>query len=247
VKFISWEIRLGIYLVCLSFLIYSIKYLIISDLQNTYIFVLNALGFLPINVLLVTVVLNKLLAVRAKRDRLEKINMVIGMFFSEMGTHLLSFIAKNDPNLDSFKSELLISDRWSGQEYATVQSRLKNYAYMIEINQAGLDELKHFLTGKRDFLLRLLENPALLEHESFTDSLRSTLHLAEELDHRKSFADLPNSDLLHLAGDIKRAYKHMVSQWLAYMQHLNRNYPYLFSLALRTNPFDEGASPVVKQ
>ncbi len=103
VKFISWEIRLGIYLVCLSILIYSIKYLIISDFQNTYVFVLNALGFLPINVLLVTVVLNKLLAVRSKRDRLEKINMVIGMFFSEMGTHLLSFIAKTTPTWTASK------------------------------------------------------------------------------------------------------------------------------------------------
>ncbi len=246
-KFISWEIRLGIYLVCLSVLIYSIKYLIISDFQNTYIFVFNALGFLPINVLLVTVVLNKLLSVRARRDRLEKINMVIGMFFSEMGTHLLSLIAKSDPNLDAFKNELLISDRWSVQDYTTLRGRLKKYVYNIEIDQNSLAELKLLLNGKRDFLLRLLENPALLEHESFTESLRSTLHVVDELDHRKSFADLPGSDLRHLAGDINRAYKHLVSQWLAYMQYLNRNYPYLFSFAIRTNPFDEAASPVVKQ
>ncbi|NLI12312.1 hypothetical protein [Pelotomaculum propionicicum] len=246
-KFFNWELRLGVYLVLLSFIIYLIKYFIISDLQNTYIFVLNALGFLPVNVLLVTVVLNKLLTVRAKRDRLEKTNMVIGMFFSEMGTHLLSFIAKKDPNLDSFKNELLISDRWSAQDYTRLRDRLKKYACNIEIDQTGLAELKHLLNGKRDFLLRLLENPALLEHESFTESLRSTLHVVDELDHRKGFADLPDSDLRHLAGDIKRAYRNMAVQWLAYMQYLNRNYPYLFSFALRTNPFDEAASPVVKE
>jgi hypothetical protein len=30
------------------------------------------------------------------------------------------------------------------------------------------------------------------------------------------------------------------------MKHLKDNYPYLFSLAMRTNPFDHEASPVVK-
>jgi hypothetical protein len=30
------------------------------------------------------------------------------------------------------------------------------------------------------------------------------------------------------------------------MEHLKINYPYLFSLAMRTNPFDRQASPVIK-
>ncbi|MCE5337124.1 MAG: hypothetical protein LLF90_00335 [Methanomicrobiaceae archaeon] len=36
-------------------------------------------------------------------------------------------------------------------------------------------------------------------------------------------------------------------QWLVtYVEYLQRNYPYLFSLAMRSNPFDETASPVVR-
>ena len=30
------------------------------------------------------------------------------------------------------------------------------------------------------------------------------------------------------------------------MPHLRKNYPYLFSLALRTNPFDPLATPEIK-
>jgi hypothetical protein len=30
------------------------------------------------------------------------------------------------------------------------------------------------------------------------------------------------------------------------MEHLKDNYPYLFSLAMRTNPFDQDASVIVK-
>jgi len=35
-------------------------------------------------------------------------------------------------------------------------------------------------------------------------------------------------------------------QWLAYMKHLKKEYPYLFSLAVRTNPFDPDVSVAVK-
>ena len=54
------------------------------------------------------------------------------------------------------------------------------------------------------------------------------------------------SDYTHLAGDMKRVFTLLVYEWLAYMKHLKDNYPYLFSLAMRTNPFDETASPVVR-
>jgi hypothetical protein len=47
-----------------------------------------------------------------------------------------------------------------------------------------------------------------------------------------------------LAGDIKGAYVSFVTEWLEYMRHLKSDCPYLFSLALRTNPFDPKASPV---
>ena len=99
---------------------------------------------------------------------------------------------------------------------------------------------------KRDFLLRLLENPTLLEHEAFTDLLRAVFHLTEELQSRQSGIELPPNDYMHLAGDIKRVYSLLVQQWLDYMKYLKVNYPYLFSLAMRTNPFDQEASPVVQ-
>ena len=70
--------------------------------------------------------------------------------------------------------------------------------------------------------------------------------MTEELEKRKDFKKLPGSDIEHLAGDIKRAYVLIVNGWLDYMKYLKNNYPYLFSLAMRTNPFDETASLIVK-
>jgi hypothetical protein len=87
-----------------------------------------------------------------------------------------------------------------------------------------------------------MENPNLLEHESFSNLLLAVFHLTEELDKRVDLRKLPASDYAHLRGDIKRAYIILIAQWLDYMQHLHGQYPYLFSLAIRTNPFNPEAS-----
>ena len=108
-----------------------------------------------------------------------------------------------------------------------------------------LAELRSFLTERRAFLLNLLSNPNLLEHGSFTNLLWAVFHLADELSHRDDLDALPEADLAHLAGDMRRAYGMLLMQWLAYMGHLKQAYPYLFSLAVRTSPFDREAQVVV--
>ena len=90
-------------------------------------------------------------------------------------------------------------------------------------------------------MLNLLENPNLVEYESFTNLLLAILHLTDELANRHYLKKLPESDYNHLSEDVKRVYNQLILQWLDYMRHLKRDYPYLFSLALRINPFDETA------
>jgi hypothetical protein len=74
----------------------------------------------------------------------------------------------------------------------------------------------------------------------------ATFHLEEELVARSEEGELPESDLRHLAGDVDRVYGQLARFWLDYMKYLKTNYPYLFSLAVRMNPFDQCASPVVR-
>ncbi len=242
----SWELRLGITLLGLSFTVYIVKYLLLGDPLNTYQYIFNALGFLPISVLLVTLILNELLSVRAKRERLEKLNMVIGTFFSEVGTGLLTYLSNHDPDLPAIRQDLIVTDAWTLERFSAVRDRLRDYRYDVAVDEVDMPGLCRFLKERREFLLRLLENPVLLEHESFTDLLRAVFHLTEELERREEFARLPESDIRHLAGDTRRVYGLLVEEWLSYMEYLKRNYPYLFSFAMRSNPFDETASPVVQ-
>ncbi|KUG20382.1 MAG: hypothetical protein KO206_08315 [Methanomicrobiaceae archaeon] len=245
-KRFSWEVRLGMALVGASLTIYLVKYAVLGDPLNTFQYVFNSLGFLPINVLFVTLIINQLLSVRAKRSRLEKLNMVIGTFFSEVGTTLLTFLSDHDPRLDEIRSDLIVTDDWSGEDFSRVQERLRGYGYEVDAGRIDLACLHSFLRERRDFMLRILENPAVLEHEAFTDLLRAAFHLTEELERRADLSRLPETDRDHLAGDIRRIYALLARQWLDYMRFLKKDYPYLFSLAMRTNPFDEEASPIVR-
>ncbi len=245
-KKFSWQIILGISLILLSALVYFIHYIIFRDPHHILIYLVGDIAFVFIEVLLVTLIIHQILSKREKRARLEKLNMVIGAFFSEVGTKLLTYFSDFDPKLDKIRKELIVANGWSEQEFSRVSKRLENYEYEVGIKKVNLEDLRGFLVGKGNFLLRLLENPNLLEHESFTGLLRAVFHLTEELAHRKDLRELPDTDYEHLAGDIKRAYTLLVQQWLDYMRHLKDNYPYLFSLAMRTNPFDENASPIVK-
>jgi len=245
-KHFKWQIIFGISLIALSAIIYISQIFIFKRPQDTFFYIFQDLAFVPISVLIVTLILDQLLRMREKRAMLKKMNMVIGAFFSEVGTGLLKSFLDFDVHYDETRENLIVTNEWSEREFSAVKKSLKVYDYKIESQKGDLEDLKGFLIDKREFLLGLLENPNLLEHESFTDLLWAVFHLTEELACRADVKQLPVTDYAHLSGDIKRAYVLLISEWLAYMKHLKDVYPYLFSLAARTNPFDPNASVEVK-
>ena len=244
-KRLNWQIVLGLSLVALSAFFYLIHYVIFRDTHHIFIYMVGDIAFVPIEVLMVTLILHRLLTEREKRAMLKKMNMVIGAFFSEVGTHLLESFYAFDVHEGTINKDLIVRTSWSPKDFSRALRHFKGYDYSVDSKRGDLKKLQNFLIEKRGFLLGLLENPNLLEHESFTDLLWAVFHLTEELDSRTDVSQLPDSDYDHLSGDIKRAYALLISAWLAYMSHLKTDYPYLFSLAVRTNPFDPQASPEV--
>ena len=235
----------GILMILLSALVYVLHYAIFRDVRHIFIYLIGDIAFVFIQVLLVTLIIEQVLSEREKRSMLKKMNMVIGAFFSEAGNDLLKLFVAFDSNAGSLQKKLVISDKWSEEEFDKVGASLAEHEYKLESTKGDLARLKDFLADKRGFLLRLLENPNLLEHESFTELLWAIFHLAEELSHRPNVSGLPATDYNHLSGDITRAYKLMVREWLGHIEHLKKDYPYLFSLAIRTNPFNPAASAII--
>jgi hypothetical protein len=230
----------------MSVLVYAVWFLLFNDIKNIYIWFLGCLAFLPLEVLFVTFFLQNALEKGARKERLEKLNLVVGAFFSEVGRELLVTLSNYDQSLVKIRKELVVKPDWGDGEFDVLVKRLAGYDYGIEIERVDLRKLREHLLTKRDFLLRLMENPNLLEHEYFTDLLRAIFHVIEELEAREDFSKCPPADIAHIRSDLNRAYKALVGEWLSYMRHIKKEYPYLFHLAMRQNPFDEEASAIVE-
>jgi voltage-gated potassium channel len=186
-----------------------------------------------------------MLSRKIQQTTLEKLNMVIGVFFSEVGTKLIGIFTRQDSCWESMRQDLMVTNGWKAQDFVKAGKEIKKYTCEVSADRGYLETLRAFLVGKRDFLVALLENPILMEHETFTDLLRAVFHLTEELSVRGDLRQMPESDLQHIAADIQRAYRLLSDEWLVYMKYLKDNYPYLYSLAVRLNPFNPEASPTV--
>lgn len=244
-KHIRWQIIVGVLLITLTILLGIVHYELFHDARTFLFYMALDVAFIPVQVLLVTLIISNILVYREKRAMLNKLNMVIGAFFSQLGTRLLKDFSALDPDVAAIANQLRIKNEWNSREFSNVKISLQGHHFTAVWSTEAMESMQKLLTQERSFLLGLLENQNLLEHESFTDLLWAVFHLAEELAARPALENLPETDRNHICGDTKRAYRLLMLIWLDYMKHLKSSYPYLFSLAIRTNPFNPDASVTV--
>ena len=227
-----------------SVVLYVIHYAVFRDTHHIFIYLLGDIAFLPLEVLLVGLIIDRILDWREKQAMLSKMNMVVGVFFSEMGMRLLGELL---PVFDrsQIMAGLGVKPNWDANDFRRATDFADNLRPQADCRAINLEALRDFLSHERDLLLRLLENPNLLEHERFTDMLWAVSHLAEELEARPQLQNLPKSDEAHIGQDIGRAFTSLAAEWLDYVQHLKSHYPYLFSLVLRTHPLQDHPSATV--
>lgn len=235
----------AILLLLVSLLLYGIDYLVFGHAPDIVAGFIGNFAFLPIYVLFVTLVIERVIREREKQSIRQKLNMVIGLFFSEVGSDLIRNLAGFLREPRDLNQRLLVTGHWGDREFKATADFLEHYRIEVDSRLGDLASLRDYLIEKKRFLLGLLENPNLLEHDEFTDLLWAVSHLVQELELRKTLAGLPETDLNHLSGDIQRAYSHLMREWLFYMKHLKSDYPYLYSLAVRMNPMDPDAGPEV--
>lgn len=228
-----------------SLALYGLDYILLGSAKELTIWFLGNLAFLPVYVIIVTLMIERVLKEREREAVMRKLNMVIGVFFSEVGNRLLKELSEYVVSCDDLKHHLLIDGTWKEQEFSKTLEYLRTSDIIIDSGHCEKLGLKRLLVEKRSFLVSLLENQNLLEHEEFTDLLWAVFHLVEELEARAAFENMPKSDIDHINGDIKRVFGYLSREWVMYMQHLNQDYPYLFSLAVRMNPMIDSPDPAV--
>jgi len=236
-----WKTIPGIVLTFATVALYAIRWLAFpspllhSELERFFI---GDLAFMCLQILIVTGILETYLKRREKEVLREKLNMIIGAFFSETGFDLLKTIAEVDLNSGALVGKITPQVGWMKKDYEQAEATFRAYAPDIELDSSSLAYMKRFLVEQRSTILGLLANQALLEHEQFADLLWATNHISDELQARSSLDNLPEADLAHLELDTKRAYEILVLEWMEYLEHLSKRYPYLFVLASRRSPFD---------
>lgn len=227
-------------LLCLSAAIYLIQFLLFRRLDDTRFYFLQDLAFVPISVLLVTLGLNTVIVYRERREKLERVSIVVNEFFSETGTELIRALLPYIGNLAELAPRLQLNANWREPQFREAAAFLARSPVTVAAGDYDLLGLLTILRLKKDQILRLFENANLMEHDRFTDMLWAVYHVYDELRSRESLQDLPGNDLRHLAGDIQRASQLLISEWIDSMRLLQARYPYLFSLAVRKNVFGKG-------
>lgn len=233
------NLLLGVILISISIAIYFLQIVLFNDSRNTMFYFLQDMAFVPVQVLLVTLILDEILNIREKKLKVKKMNLVISTFYTEMGTELIENLSGFIVNFEQLKNELEKNTNWSDKNSQEVRKIINKFKVVSDSHMGDLELLKSFLINQKNYMLTVFENPNLMEHDAFTDMLWAIYHIADELDNREEILTLPEKDMQHISGDIERAYKLLVSEWTYYMNHLNREYPYLYSLAARQNPFSD--------
>ncbi len=229
-----------ILLLAFSALLYLIQHLIFNRPGETAFYFLQDLAFVPISVLLVTLGLNTILVYRDRQAMLEKVSIVVNEFFAEVGNDLLLSFQAHIADYGKIASKLRPDSHWQDKDFHEASALIAITPIKADIRQADLMALYQILEQKKNQILRLFENANLMEHDRFTDMLWAVYHVYDELRCRKSYEALPPSDIKHLNGDLQRAAQLLLIEWIDSMRSLKQRYPYLYSLAIRKNPFGTG-------
>ena len=171
---LSWRVKLGIILVFTSIVLYIALYWTFHDPHQELFLLGIDLAFVPLEVLFVVLVIETAIGEREKRIMMEKMNMVIGTFFSEVGAELLTRITNYDPDTDKIRHSLLVNANWSAADYKRAIGDIEKFDYTLKITGRDANSWSFWCQPRssvqnRKFLLGLMENPNLLEHETFTD------------------------------------------------------------------------------
>lgn len=245
---INWKIKLGAILLLLSFTIYTFAYFNFHEPEKVLFYIVIDLAFMPLDVLLVVLIVEGLINKKEKDNILDKLDMIMNVFFSEIGTEMLSKFSELDINVDKIHYVLDNIESWSDKDFKKFLRKFRKSDYTFDLQledgkrKEFFIELQQFLIEKRGFLIRLLENPYLIEKDSFSTLLLGIFHLDEELEKREIGDNIPETDYIHLINDIDRVYSSLIYEWINYLHYLKVHYPYMLSLAIRTNPFNTEAN-----
>lgn len=239
------HILLGVALIGLSVLLHGVHYAVFKDMHHLMIFLVADIAFVPLEVFFVSLVLDQLIKKQEEEKIIKKMNMLVGLFYQQFGNKLLSLFVEVDKECKNSDRGLLMNFSWDSAQYKELKKKIGEHGHNVDLEQVDLNNLYTVLKENQPMIINLISNPTLLEKEDFSEVLMSTFHLLDELESR-DLENLSKEDFDHLEVDSKRVYENLAIEWVYYMEHLQKSYPYLFYTAVANNPYDQRQTKIIE-
>lgn len=200
---------------------------------------LHEIALMPLEFVVVTLGLEKIMELTHKRENQAKISMIESVFFSESGSDMLRYLVSCDADGDvlMLRSVMDVQPGWTRRQIKQARATVKGITYEVDSSKVDFFGLHYHLSTRHGYFLKVIENPALSGHERFTELLLRIYHLWEELDSRTDLYNLPQADREYLCRAVNAVYRELAIEWMQNATDLLLHQPERLHHVLRTNPF----------
>lgn len=232
------QIKSYIPLIAIIIVFYIVYYLMFDNATEVLTSMIDNIVSVPFSVLITGILFNYILNRKDREREAEKVNMLVGVFYSEIGNSLLDIMVNSDECIDEIRDKALITPDWKEEDYIKLVDDFEKFDYCINLDKIDFDKLKLILDEATPMIIDLLSGNVLQNKEEFTEIIVAVFHLRCEIDDRYGEDELAEYEKEHLEKDIDIVYKLLAQRWVEYMAHIQNVHPQLFVKALIKSPFD---------
>lgn len=229
--------RLILLMIIISLCTYALHYAIFRDAHHIFIFFVHDIAFLPLEVILVSLVFERLIERAEKGSAMQKSHMIESVFFSESGSDMLRYLVSLDRRRDELQSRICPDESWREADFASVRQFTASRGFDVRAEDIDFYALHYHLSTRHSYFLKVIENPALMEKDRFTDLILEIYHLWEELNVYDNLYELSPVDRAALAVTVNSIYRLLTEEWLDNAEYLICNQKYRVGSMMRSNPF----------
>ena len=157
----SWKFKFAIVMLIIASIFFVSRIIVLGDPEEVVAYLWKQIGFIPVNILIVALLLDGIMSKKEREAILEKLDMLMGTFFTEIGNDLISEISKANKNKSKTK-DLKSIKNWTDKDYENKLKELRDSPIDFEAD-VPLEDREEFLTSihvsiekNREFIINLI-------------------------------------------------------------------------------------------
>lgn len=204
----------------ISTIIYFFHYIIFGDLRQTLSGIILSLGYVPIGIIYQELIVDKILDKKQKLNSIEKINVIIGAFYNEVGNSLINILSKGDKKIDIVREEINVNSNWSNEKFQNLIELLKVNTCEIDINKIDIRKIVKLLNHKDTLIINLMINQNIKEYKGFIQLLIVLIYLRDQLQFVTSMESVDDFKYKTIKEEVCKSYNILLIQWVLYIKEL---------------------------